>query len=143
MGGKTRQSSLDSSERLSTGRGFPDGMPTIQTSAPGLSRAAAAGFDPQLRTAVTLESARDRTSSLIVPRRAPVAPSEELARYFPLPRSTLPAAESSVLRAGARFVVPADGVAPRADGESAEQPTVSRVASRAAKNLVEIEAVTE
>src|SRR4029078_2826377 len=61
----------------------------------------------------------------------------------PVASSSSPPAGSWVWRAGARFAVPADGVAPRADGESAEQPTVSRVASRAAKNLVEIEAVTE
>jgi hypothetical protein len=47
------------------------------------------------------------------------------------------------LRTGERFAVLDDGVAPRADGESAEQPAASRVASRAAKNLVEAEAVTE
>ena len=55
----------------------------------------------------------------------------------------MPAAESSVLRTGDRFAVLDDGVAPRADGESAEQPVASRVASRAAKNLIEAEGVTE
>src|SRR4029079_4280931 len=75
-GGKTKQSSLDSSARLSTGSGLPEAMPVIQTRTPGLSFGAGAGLPAQMRDVVALISARDGTSSLIVPRKEPVAPSE-------------------------------------------------------------------
>jgi hypothetical protein len=142
-GGKTRQSSLESSARFSIGSALPEEMPAIQTNAPALSLAAVTGFDPHVRDAVAFESARDGASSLIVPRKEPVEPNDASVRYFTLPRSTLPAAESSILRTAGRFAVLLEGVEPRAEAESLEQAAASRVASRAATSLVEGEAVTE